>query len=119
MKKNIKAENLAENLTDIKDFIIQCLEDKKAEDIKVINCTSKTDIAEIMIFATGRSVKNISAIADYIGFELKYKKNISVNIEGMNLSEWVLLDTGNIMLHLFNPESRQYFKLEEIWMEKT
>lgn len=100
---------------ELKNFITQCLEDKKAEDIKVTYCSSKSNLAEIMIFATGRSLKNISAIADYISLELKYKKNISVNIEGLNISEWILIDVGNIIVHLFTPDARQHFRLEEIW----
>ena len=103
---------------ELKDFIVQCLDDKKAEDIIVTNCSLKTDIAEIMIFANGRSIKNISAIADYASLELKYKKNIHVNIEGLNQSDWVLIDVGNIIVHLFTKESRQHFRLEEMWIGK-
>jgi len=103
---------------ELKDFIVQCLEDKKTEDIIVTDCSLKTNIAEIMIFASGRSIKNISAIADYISLELKYKKNTNLNIEGLNISDWVLLDVGNIIIHLFTPESRKHFRLEEIWIGK-
>jgi ribosome-associated protein len=106
---------MLKDIEELKNFIVQCLEDKKAEDIMVTYCSSKTDLAEIMIFATGRSVKNISAIADYISLELKYKKNICVNIEGLNISEWVLVDVGDIIVHIMNPDARKYFRLEEIW----
>jgi ribosome-associated protein len=106
---------MLKNTEELKNFITQCLEDKKSEDITVTYCSSKSNLAEIMIVATGRSLKNISAIADYISLELKYKKNISVNIEGLNISEWILIDVGDIIVHLFTPDARQHFRLEEIW----
>ncbi len=102
----------------LKDFIIMCLEEKKAENISVVNLENKTSIAKIMIFASGRSSKNVSAIADYVAHELKHKTDIKVRIEGLNVSEWVLIDIGDIIIHVFHPEARNYYKVEDKWREE-
>ena len=100
---------------ELKEFILKALDDKKAEDIAVIDLTGKTELAKYMIFATGRSVKNISAIADYIATEVKHNSSIKTVIEGMGGSGWVLMDAGDVITHLFNQESRQHLRLEEFW----
>lgn len=100
---------------ELKDFIIKALEEKKAEGITVIDLTNKTSLAKYMIFATGRSTKNISAIADFVSLEIKHNSNIKTTIEGLGASEWVLLDAGDVIVHLFHPEAREHFKLEELW----
>ena len=100
---------------ELKSFILQQLEDKKAENITVIDLESKTPIAKYMIFATGRSTKNISAIAEHISTEIKRNSTISTAIEGLGNSAWVVLDTGSIIIHLFHPEARDHYRLEEMW----
>jgi len=102
----------------LKNFIVQCLEEKKAEDITVIDVKHKTTLAEYIIFASGRSTKNVGAIAEYLSLELKHKTDINTNIEGLGKSEWVLIDVGNILVNIFYPETREYFKLEEMWIKK-
>lgn len=100
---------------ELKDFIIKALEEKKAENITIIDLANKTSLAKYMIFATGRSTKNISAIADFVSLEIKHNTNLKTTIEGLGGSEWVLLDAGDIIVHLFHPEAREHFKLEELW----
>lgn len=100
---------------ELKDFIINALEEKKAESITVIDLTNKTSLAKYMIFATGRSTKNISAIADFVSLEIKHNSNLKTTIEGLGASEWVLLDAGDVIVHLFHPVAREHFKLEELW----
>lgn len=100
---------------ELKDFIISCLETKKAQDITTIDLRQKTQFAKYMIFASGRSIKNISAIAEHLSIELKHNTNIAISIEGCGKSEWVLLDVGDIVVHIFYPQAREYFKLEEKW----
>lgn len=100
---------------DLKNFILKALKEKNAENIVVIDLENKTSFAQCMIFATGRSTKNISAIADYISFELKHHSSFKTTIEGSGTSDWVLLDAGDIILHLFHAEARERYKLEELW----
>jgi ribosome-associated protein len=103
---------------ELKDFIVKCLEDKKADDILVIDLEKRTDLARYMIFASGRSTKNVGAIADYVSLEVKHNTDLTVNIEGLGKSEWVLLDAGDIIVHVFYPETRAHFKLEEMWNKR-
>lgn len=110
---------MIKNNEELKDFIVKCLDDKKAEDITVIDLGTKTSIANYMIFASGRSTRNIKAMAEYISFELKHNSNLTVSIEGLELAEWVLIDIGNIIVHLFYPEARKRFNLEEMWKSKS
>lgn len=106
---------MTENIAQLKDFIIHCLEEKKAENVIAIDLGEKAQLAKYMIFASGRSTKNISAIAEFIADELKHKANRKSSIEGLGKSEWVLLDIGDIIVHIFHPEARAQFKLEEKW----
>ncbi|MDF2965392.1 MAG: Iojap-related protein [Rickettsiaceae bacterium] len=104
------------NINELKDFIVKTLEDKKAENITVIDLKGKANIAQFMIFASGRSTRNVAAIADFLADELKAKTDVPrVSLEGLRQSEWVLIDAGDIIVHVFHPEAREHFKLEEFW----
>ena len=104
------------NTTDtLKDLIVESLENKKADNITVLPLSDKIPLAKYMIFASGRSIKNIGAIAEYVALELKHKANWSAQIEGLSNSEWILLDAGDVIVHIFHPEARERFKLEELW----
>jgi ribosome-associated protein len=109
---------MIENTELLKEFVVKCLEEKKAEDIIVIDIRQKTTLAEYIIFASGRSTKNVGAIAEYLALELKHQANIDTNIEGLGTSEWVLIDAGNVLVNIFYLETREYFKLEEMWSKK-
>ncbi|WP_347939112.1 ribosome silencing factor [Rickettsia oklahomensis] len=100
---------------ELKLFILECLSEKKAENIEVIDLMGKHKLADYIIFASGRSTKNIKAIAEYVALELKNNAGISINIEGLDKSEWVLIDAGTILINIFYPEVREHFRLEEIW----
>ncbi len=104
--------------TEIKDFIIKNLEAKKAEDISCIDLQGKVPLADHMIFASGRSSKNIKAIAEFVALELKHTLKWNAYVEGMQGSDWIVLDAGSVVVHLFHPEARENFKLEELWQDK-
>lgn len=100
---------------ELKNFIVKILDDKKAENIVVMDLEDKTSLAKYMIFATGRSTKNTSAIADYLSQEIKENTDFNIIMEGMGVGAWVALDVGDIIVHLFHEEARQHYKLEEFW----
>ena len=100
---------------ELKDFIIKILEDKNAQNISIIELAQEVPLATYMIFASGRSIKNISAIAENIVYELKHVAQWPLLIEGCNNSDWVLLDAGEVIVHIFHPEAREKLKLEELW----
>ncbi|MFY9589278.1 ribosome silencing factor [Rickettsia endosymbiont of Halotydeus destructor] len=109
---------MTKDTEELKEFIIACLEEKKADNIDIIDLRSRNKLADYIIFASGRSTKNVGAIAEYIALELKQKVNINTNIEGLGKSEWVLIDAGTILVNIFYPEARAHFKLEEMWKNK-
>ena len=113
----MKSENTVKitSTEELRDFIIQILEDKKAEDIVVVDTKIKTPIAEYMIFASGKSTRNVSAIADNVSLALKQSANINNSIEGLGTSEWVLIDVGSIVVHVFHHEARKKYDLEDFW----
>ncbi len=106
------------NSKQLKDLIIKLLEDKKADDIKVIDLHNASSMASYMIFASGRSSKNVGAIASYVADELKAAGLPKINLEGFEKSEWVLVDSGDVIVHLMHPEARNYYKLEELWEKR-
>ena len=94
--------------------MMECLDDAKAEDTTVIDLHGKTSIADAMIIATGRSNVHVNAIADRILKALKQAQMTS-RIEGLANGDWVLIDAGDIIVHVFRPEVRQFYNLEKMW----
>ena len=103
---------------ELKNFILRCLEEKNAANVSCIKIQGETPLAEYVIFASGRSVKNIKAIAEFTSIELKNKLKWRANVEGVSGSDWILLDAGEVIVHLFHPEARERLKLEDIWNKK-
>lgn len=106
------------SIADIKalgDSIAQTLDLDKAENIKTIELAGKTSIADLMIIASGRSSRHVSALSDHILKFFKERGKSGLHIEGLPQADWVLIDTGDIIIHLFRPEVREFYKLEKIW----
>jgi ribosome-associated protein len=100
---------------ELQEFIVNSMEDNKAEDIIQIDLTGKTSIADSMVIATGRSNRQVSAIADNLYRKLKHLTGDGCKLEGMEKADWVLLDAGNIIVHVFRPEVRSFYNLEKMW----
>jgi ribosome-associated protein len=96
------------------DKIEVILSDKKAEDIVRINLKGKSTIADYLVIATGHSLRQLAAIADSVKQSLK-DLGYQVSIEGMEQSDWVLIDAQDIIIHLFRPEARSFYNLEKMW----
>ena len=99
------------------EMIVESLEKDKAEDIVVINLTKRVSFTDHMVIATGLVHRQISAMAQHIKRKLRNIGVQRVLIEGVNGSDWVLLDTGNIIVHLFKAETRSLYNLEKMWEE--
>ncbi len=96
-------------------FIQESLSKNKAKEITVINLKKKTSIADYMIICTGTSNRHIIALSNYLSADLK-KLNLSLlNIEGKKGGDWIVVDTGDIIIHLFRREVREYYNLEKMW----
>jgi ribosome-associated protein len=93
------------------------LEDGKADDITVIDLQGKSDIADFMVIATGRSQRQVMALAQRLSEGFKEAGFKKMAVEGLRQGEWVLLDAGDVVVHLFRPETRAYYNLEKMWGE--
>lgn len=91
------------------------LDDAKAEDILSIDLAGKTSLADAMIIASGRSDRHVGAIADRVAHALKDLGQPTPRIEGVPVCDWVLIDAGDIIVHLFRPEVRGFYNLEKLW----
>lgn len=97
------------------DLVQTSLEDDKAEDVVTIDLTGKSSIADFMIIASGRSQRQVGAMADHLREKLKRGGAGAISVEGEQRCDWVLIDAGDIIVHLFRPEVRAFYGLEKMW----
>ena len=97
--------------------ILESLEDAKAEDIVSLDLQGKTSLADVMLVASGRSNTHVGAIAERLLRSLKEAGVPTPRVQGMPHNDWVLVDTGDVVVHLFRPEVRQFYNLEKLWGE--
>ncbi|HLJ19139.1 MAG TPA: ribosome silencing factor [Stellaceae bacterium] len=97
------------------DCIEQALDDGKAEDVVVIDLHGKTSIADHMVIATGRSQRQVSALAERVLTALRERGSARASSEGMRQGDWVLIDAGDVIVHLFRPDVRGFYNLEKMW----
>lgn len=95
------------------------LEDAKAEEIVTIDITEKSSIGDAMIVASGRSHRHVGAIADRLTRDLKDAGFGSASVEGLPHCDWVLVDTGDVIVHIFRPEVREFYNIEKMWSVST
>jgi ribosome-associated protein len=95
--------------------ILHWLDEAKAEKIVAIDLAGKSSIGDHMVIATGRTDRHVGAIADQIRKKLKDTGVGKVRVEGLEACDWVLIDTGDIIVHVFRPEVREFYNLEKMW----
>ena len=93
------------------------LDDDKAEDITSIDLRGKSAMADHMIICSGRSTRQVSAIAQKLLDRLKEVFRLSARSEGKEVGDWVLIDTGDVVVHIFRPEVREFYQLEKMWQD--
>ena len=96
-------------------IVLSRLEDMKAEDIVTIDLNGKSSIADFMVVASGRSNRHVGSVADNVVSELKKSGLKDIRVEGQPVCEWVLIDTGDVIVHVFRPETRDFYSLEKMW----
>jgi len=96
--------------------VLRSLEDDKAEDIVQIDLRGKSEMGDWMVIASGRSSRQVTAIAEKLTDRLKAEHGILSKVEGKETGDWVLIDTGDIIVHVFRPEVREFYQLEKMWM---
>jgi ribosome-associated protein len=97
------------------EMILNRLDEDKAQDIVVIDLKDKSSVADTMIVASGRSHRHVGALADHILRALKDAGHGKARVEGLPHCDWVLIDAGDIIVHLFRPEVRSFYNIEKIW----
>jgi ribosome-associated protein len=96
-------------------LILDRIDDMKAEDTVTIDLTGKTTIADTMVVASGRSNRQVGAMADNVIEGLRKAGVRDVRVEGMPHCDWVVIDAGDVIVHLFRPEVRAFYQLEKLW----
>ena len=97
------------------DFVLKQLDDDQAQEVVTIDLEGKSSIADYMVIASGRSTRQVASIAQKLGEKLKQNGYGPVKLEGLPAADWVLLDAGDIVVHLFRPEVRSFYNLERMW----
>ncbi len=100
---------------DIRAVALASLEDMKAENTVEIDLAGKTSLADTMIVTSGRSDRHVGAIADRVIKDLKDKGFGNARVEGLPACDWVLIDAGDVLIHVFRPEVRGFYNLEKMW----
>ncbi len=95
--------------------VLDSLSDAKAEDVVSIDLYGKTSIGDHMVIASGRSQRHVGAIADQVVEKLKSDGLRNLRVEGLPHCDWVLIDSGDVIVHIFRPEVRQFYNLEKMW----
>jgi ribosome-associated protein len=96
-------------------FAGKILDDGQAEAPVIIDLQGKSSIADYLLIATGRSARQVAALAEHLVSGLKDAGYGSASIEGLKHGDWVLIDAGDVIVHLFRPEARSYYNLEKLW----
>jgi len=114
-RQTAKSSHLPEP-EDLERLAIQSLQDDKALDIVSIDLAGKSSIADNMIVASGTSARQVSAMAEHLVEKIKKTGIKSVRVEGKSNADWVLIDAGDIVVHLFRPEVREFYNIEKMWL---
>ncbi len=96
--------------------ILSSLDDSKAENVVSIGLSGKSEIADYMVIASGKSTRQVTSIADRLTERLKRELGRLCRIEGKHTGDWILIDADDVIVHIFRPEVREFYQLEKMWM---
>ena len=97
------------------DLVLGHLDDDQAQEVVTIDLEGKSSIADFMVIASGRSTRQVAAIAQKLAEKVKQAGHGPVKLEGLPAADWVVLDAGDVVVHLFRPEVRSFYNLERMW----
>lgn len=103
----------------LKQLVIDALEDIKGKDIKVLDVRGKSSITDVMVFASGTSNRHLKSLADSVVVKAKAAGVLPLGVEGESGGEWVLVDLGDVVVHIMMPEIREFYNLEKLWSVDT
>ena len=99
------------------ELIIQSLESDKAEEIVQIDLRGRSSIGDYMVVCSGRSTRQVAAMSEKLVDKIKQTTGRTSKIEGKDTGDWVLIDTGDVIVHVFRPEVREFYQLEKMWVQ--
>jgi len=101
---------------DVLRLVLASLDDDKAEEVVQIDLRGRSDVADYMVICSGRSSRQVASISEKLVDRLKQDLRLTSKIEGKDTGDWVLIDTGDVIVHVFRPEVRDFYQLEKMWM---
>ncbi|MGE4322508.1 MAG: ribosome silencing factor [Sphingobium sp.] len=105
----------ADSVAALHAAILQSLDDDQAQDTITIPLEGKSSIADHMVIASGRSSRQVASMAQKLAERIKAQTGRSARVEGLPVADWVLIDAGDVIVHLFRPEVRSFYNLERMW----
>ena len=112
------ADPSAQTTEDLKAIVLVALEDAKANDVRQLDVRRLTDITDWMVVASGTSTRHVLALADHVRTQVKAQGLSPIGTEGESGSDWVLLDYGDVVVHLMLPDTRGFYDLEGLWDDR-
>ena len=103
------------DVTELHRIVLQSLDDDQAVDVVTIPLTGKSNIADHMVIASGRSTRQVASMANKLSDRIKQEFGKNVRIEGLPAADWVLIDADDVIVHIFRPEVRSFYNLERMW----
>lgn len=103
----------------LKKFVLEQLDNMKAKDITIIDVSDTSDVTDTMIICTGNSKRHVRSVAEQTALAAKNAGEAPLGIEGLEGSEWVLVDLGNVLVHVMQDETRQFYELEKLWEQSA
>lgn len=97
------------------NLVLESLDDDQAQDVVSIPLAGKSSIADHIVIASGRSSRQVASMAQKLNERIKQKLGRTVRVEGLPVADWVLIDAGDVIVHLFRPEVRSFYNLERMW----
>ena len=107
------------NTQQLCDLAVDALEDIKGIDIKVLDVINKSSVTDIMIFASGNTSRQVKALANSVADKAKKAGSPALGFEGDDSNEWVLVDLGDVVVHVMQPAIREFYNLEKLWGEDS
>jgi ribosome-associated protein len=99
--------------------VLASLDDDKAEEVVEIDLRGRSDVADYMVICSGRSSRQVASISEKLADRLKQTFHISAKMEGKETGDWVLIDSGDVIVHVFRPEVRDFYQLEKMWLPSS
>jgi ribosome-associated protein len=105
----------ADSVAHLHDLVLKSLDDDQAQETVSIPLEGKSSIADHMVIASGRSSRQVASMAQKLAERIKQATGRAVRVEGLPVADWVLIDAGDVIVHLFRPEVRSFYNLERMW----